>query len=205
MSSLIRAELYRMATIRSSWVSLALFGAVAAAAGVWDKSWWVLFAGIGAFGISVLTVTQHYQHRTIALLYVARPRRFQVLLAQVVTTMLVAEMLAVFSGLPVWFRWSHQTYTQTLFVIPVMAAFGAGLAATVRRSAWLLSGFGVWFVIVEGIAGGLKWPLPMTSYLNASRSDGLGGDAFALEIFVFWAVTSLAVAAVALRRDLTGD
>jgi hypothetical protein len=200
MITLVRSELYRMATIRSSWLSLALFGVVAASSGVADDSWWALFAGIGAFGISVLTVTQHYQHRTAALLYLARPNRFQVLLAQVVTTVAVGWGLAVVSGLPALFKWGGERYFATLTVVPVMAVFGAALAAIVRRSAWLISGFGVWFVIVEGIATQFKWPLPMTSYLGASR-----GDAFGLEVFIVWAGGALAVAAVALRRDLTGD
>lgn len=200
MITLIRSELYRMATIRSSWVSLTLFGAVAAASGIWDKSWWALFTGIGAFGISVLTVTQHFQHRTVTLLYLARPQRFQVLLAQVLTTVAVAWVLAALTGLPALSKWGGQTYFQTLAVVPIMAVFGAALAATVRRAAWLISGFGIWFVIVEGIMTGLRWPLPMTSYLDASR-----GDAFGLEIFIVWAIAALAVAAVAQRRDLSGD
>ncbi|WP_436530811.1 hypothetical protein [Actinoplanes sp. HUAS TT8] len=200
MITLVRSELYRMATIRSSWVSLALFGAVAAASGIIDDTWWALFAGIGAFGISVLTITQHYQHRTAALLYLSRPQRFQVLLAQVLTTIVVAEALAALTGLPALTRWGGHSYFETLAVVPIMATFGAGLAATVRRSAWLISGFGIWFVIVEGIATQFQWPLPMTAYLGAAH-----GDAFDIEIFLIWAIASLAVAAVALRRDLTGD
>ncbi|GLW27746.1 hypothetical protein [Actinoplanes regularis] len=200
MITLIRSELFRMATIRSSWVSLALFGAVTAAAGVADATWWALFAGIGAFGISVLTVTQHYQHRTVSLLYVARPNRFQVLLAQVGTTVAVAWSLALLSGVPNLLRHGGQVYFRTLVVVPIMAVFGAALAAIVRRSAWLISGFGIWFVIVEGIATQFRWPLPMTSYMDASRGDGFG-----IEVFSVWAAVALAVAAVALRRDLSGD
>ncbi len=200
MLTLMRSELYRMASIRSSWISLALFGSVAAASGIQDASMWALFAGIGAFGVSVLTVTQHYQHRTISLLYLARPRRLRVLLAQTLTTVAVTEALAVLSGIPALVRWGGETYFETLFVVPVMAVFGAGLAATVRRAAWLISGFGIWFVIVEGVATGLRWPLPMSSYLKAAS-----GDAFYQEIFIVWAIASVAVAAVALRRDLTSD
>ncbi|WP_157442121.1 hypothetical protein [Actinoplanes awajinensis] len=189
-----------MATIRSSWVSIALFGAVTAAAGVVDADWWALFAGIGAFGISVMTVTQHFQHRTAALLYLARPQRFTVLLAQVVTTVVISWLVAAVSGVTVVSKWGTWTYYHALVAVPIMAVFGAALAAVVRRSVWLLSGFGVWFVIVEGVAGQFKYPLPMTSYLDASR-----GDAFGIEIFLVWAVAALAVAAVALRRDLSGD
>jgi len=72
MITLVRSELYRMATIRSSWVSIALYGAVLASFGVLDANWWALFAGIGAFGIAVLTVAQHYQQKTVALSYLER-------------------------------------------------------------------------------------------------------------------------------------
>src|SRR5262245_52984282 len=98
MLTLIRSELYRMATIRSSWVSIALFGFVAAAFGVLGPSYWALFAGLGAFGISALTVAQHHQHRTVALMYLARPRRLTALFAQVATTVIVSWVVAALSG-----------------------------------------------------------------------------------------------------------
>ena len=101
MIALVRSELYRMATIRSSWVSIVLFGAVAASFGVLNAYWWALFVGVGAFGISVFTVAQHYRHRTAALLYLARPRRIQVLIAQVVTTVAVAWGFAALTGITV--------------------------------------------------------------------------------------------------------
>jgi len=200
MITLVRSELYRMATIRSSWVSISLFGAVAAAFGMLDAYWWALFVGIGAFGISVLTVAQHYQHRTIALLYLARPRRLSVLIAQVITTVAVAWCFAAVTGIAVVIKGGDRPYLHTLIVVPVMAAFGTAAAAIVRRSSWLFFGFAAWFVFVEGLAGQLKWPLPISSYLNAA-----GGDAFGLEVFVGWAVVALAVAVLTLARDLTAD
>jgi ABC-2 type transport system ATP-binding protein len=198
--SLVRSELYRMATIRSSWVSIALFGFVAAAFGVLNPYWWALFAGIGAFGISVLTVTQHFQHRTAVLLYLARPKRFPVLFAQVLTTVAVVWVLTAVSGITVLLKSDGLPYRHTLTVVPIMAVFGAATASVVRRSSWLLFGFAVWFVLVEGLISQMKWPLPISSYLDAAR-----GDPYGLEVFIVWAVAALAVAALTLSRDPTTD
>jgi hypothetical protein len=201
MIALVRNELYRMATIRSSWVSIVLFGALAASFGVLSAYWWALFAGIGAFGISVFTVAQHYQHRTATLLFLARPKRFPVLLAQVVATVVVAWVFTAVTGITALLRDGNgATYRHTLTVIPIMAVFGAASAAIVRRSSWLLYGFAVWFVLVEGLIGKMKWPLPISSYLDAAR-----GDPYGLEVFLVWAVVTLAVATLALRRDLAAD
>jgi hypothetical protein len=200
MLVLVRSELYRMATIRSSWVSIVLFGALAATFGTMNADWWALFAGVGAFGISVLTVAQHYQHRTVALVFLARPKRFPVLMAQVITTVAVAWALAAVSGITVLIHGGHLAYRHTLTVVPIMAVFGAATAAIVRRSSWLFLGFAGWFIVVEGLAGKLKWPLPISSYLQAAE-----GDAFGLEVFICWAVVALAVAVPTLARDLPAD
>ena len=201
MIGLIRSELYRMATIRSSWVCIALFGAVAAAVGVLNAYGWALFAGIGAFGIAVLTVSQHYQHRTAALLYLARPKRLPVLIAQVVTTMAVAWALTALSGITVLLEDAPgHPYRHTLTVVPIMAVFGAATAAIVRRSSWLLLGFALWFVMVEGLLGQMKWLLPISTYLEAAK-----GNAFGLEVFTVWAVVALAGAVLTLPRDLAAD
>jgi hypothetical protein len=201
MIALVRSELYRMATIRSSWVSIVLFGAVDASFGVLSAYWWALFAGIGTFGIAVFTVAQHYQHRTAALLYLARPRRYPVLLAQVITTVVVALVLTALTGITALLKGGNDTtYRHTLTVIPIMAVFGAATAAVVRRPAWLLYGFAVWFVLVEGLLGQMRWPLPISSYLDAAR-----GDPYGLEVFLVWAVVALGIALLGLRRDLTAE
>ncbi|MFF5288633.1 hypothetical protein [Paractinoplanes globisporus] len=200
MIILVRSELYRMATIRSSWVSLSLFGFLAAAFGIVGPYYWALFAGVGAFGISVLTVAQHYQHRTVALFYLARPKRIPVLIAQVITTVAVAWVLAAASGITALLKGGGATYVHTLIVVPIMAVFGASIAAVVRRASWLLIGFGAWFVVVEGLIGQLKWELPISSYLDAAR-----GNPFGLEVFLVWAAAALAVAIALLGRDLAGD
>jgi ABC-2 type transport system ATP-binding protein len=201
MIALIRSELYRTATIRSSWVSIALFGALAASFGVLSAYWWALFAGIGAFGIAVFTVARHYQHRTAALLYLARPKRFPVLLAQVISAVVISWVFTAVTGITAVLKDGNEaTYRHTLAVVPIMAVFGAAAAAVVRRSSWLLYGFAVWFVLVEGLIGQMKWPLPISSYLDAAR-----GDPYGLEVFVVWAAGTLAVAALMLRRDFAAD
>lgn len=200
MITLVRSELYRMATIRSSWVTISLFGFLAAAFGVLNAYGWALFAGVGAFGISVLTVTQHIQHRTIALLFLARPRRLTVLLAQVVTSVLVAWAITAVSGITVLLKDDGRSYLHTLTVVPIMAIFGVGIASVVRRASWLLFGFAVWFVIVEGVIGHLEWQLPISSYLDAAS-----GDPYALEVFGLWALAAVGAAVAILPRDLTAD
>jgi hypothetical protein len=201
MTTLVRSELYRMATIRSSWVSIALFGFVAAAFGIPEPQFWALFTGLGAFGIAALTVAQHYQHRTIALLYLSRPRRLTVLLAQVLATVLVSLVFAALSGITVLVQaGTDEIFRNTLIVVPVMAVFGAAVASIVRRASWMLFGFAVWFVIVEGLIGKLEWHLPISAYLKAAS-----GDAFGLEVFIGWAVVTLAVAVILLPRDLRGE
>jgi ABC-2 type transport system ATP-binding protein len=201
MTALVRSEFYRMATIRSSWLSIALFAVLAASFGLVNAYWWALFAGLGALGISVLTVAQHYQHRTAALLYLARPRRLQILLAQVITTVTVSWVIAAVTGVTVLSKAGGELpYRHTLAVVPIMAVFGTATAAIVRRSSWLLYGFGVWFVLVEGLVGQMKWQLPISSYLDAAS-----GDAFSLEIFVGWAVAAMAVALPTLARDLPSE
>jgi hypothetical protein len=201
MIALIRAELYRTVTIRSSWVSIVLFGAFAASFGVLNAYGWALFAGIGAFGIAVFTVARHFQHRTAALLYLAQPRRVRVLLAQVITTVLIAWVFTAVTGITALLKDGNgAVYRHTLTVVPVMAIFGAAAAAVVRRPSWLLYGFAVWFVLVEGLLGQMKWPLPISSYLDAA-----GGNPYGLEVFLVWALGTLAVAALLLRRDFTTD
>jgi hypothetical protein len=201
MITLIRSEFYRMATIRSSWVSIVLFGATAAAFGLVNAYWWALFAGFGALGVSVLTVTQHYQHRTAALIYLVRPKRIRLLIAQVITTAAVAWGVAALSGITALVRdGGVLQYRHTLAAVPIMAVFGAATAAIVRRSSWLFFGFGVWFILVEGLIGQMRFYLPISSYLDAAK-----GDAFGLELFIVWAVAALAVAVPMLSRDLIAD
>ena len=209
MITLVRSELHRMTTIRSSWVSLLLFTALATTFGAIEAYWWALFAGMGSFALAVLTVTQHYQHRTITLLYLAHPKRGTVLIALVLTAAIIGGLIAAVSGISVLvtdtsrvYQSATLAYRNTLLVVPVMAVFGAALAVIVRRAAWIFTGFGLWFIIVEGLIGQMKWPLPVTSFLDATKSQP---DPFSLMVFGFWTVAALAVAVPLLSRDLIAD
>ena len=89
-----------------------------------------------------------------------------------------------------------------VIVVPIMAVFGAALAVIVRRAAWIFSGFGLWFIVVEGLVGQMKLPLPISSFLDATKSKP---DPFSLMIFGFWTLAALAVAVPLLGRDLNSD
>jgi hypothetical protein len=203
MIALVRSELYRLATIRSSAVCIALLTFLAALSGWLSVPAWSLFAGVSAFFISVFTIAQHHQHRTIVLLYLARPKRLRVLAGQLLTTVLVAEALTVVSGVTVLVRHGNtEQFGNTLTVVPVMAVFGAAVAAAVRRISWLLAGFAAWFILVEGLIGKLDWLLPITTYLKATQ---VRGDAFNLEVFVAWTIAAVGVAMLTVNTDLSGD
>ncbi|AVT40209.1 hypothetical protein [Plantactinospora sp. BB1] len=200
MIALVRSELYRVATIRSSWISIAVFSVLGALFGAVNVDAWALLAGMGAFGLAVLGVTQHYQHRTAVLLHLARPGRLPTLLGQIVAGVVVAVGFAAVSGVTVLAKGDLTQYRNTLVLAPVMAVFGAANAAVVRRPTWLFLGYAGWFVFVEGLLGRLSAPLPFSAFLGAG-----GGDRTSLLIAVGWTVLALLGAVVAVRRDLTGD
>ncbi|MDW5327903.1 hypothetical protein [Plantactinospora sp. KLBMP9567] len=200
MIALVRSELYRAATIRSSWVSIAVFGVLGALFGAVNVDAWALLAGMGAFGLAVLGVTQHFQHRTAVLLYLARPARLLTLLGQVVAGVIVAVGSAAVSGVTVLAKGDLTQYRNTLTLVPVMAVFGAANAAVVRRPTWLFLGYAGWFVFVEGLLGRLSAPLPFSAFLGAG-----GGDRTSLLIAAGWTLLALAAATIATRRDLTTD
>jgi hypothetical protein len=85
-------------------------------------------------------------------------------------------------------------------VVPVMAVFGAANAVIVRRPTWLFLGYAGWFVFVEGLVGRLAAPLPFSALLS-----GGGGDQRSLLVAGCWAALALVGAAIAIRRDVTGD
>jgi hypothetical protein len=198
--SVLRAELYRTFTVRSSWISMFASIVLGLSFGWFSDEFWALFAGIGAFGIAVVTTAQHYQHRTAVLLFLGQPRRLRALLAQCVTAALVATVLAALSGLTVLAGGDVQTYVSTVLVVPLMAIFGVANATVVRRPTWLFTGYAGWLLFVETMIYRLEGPFPFTSFLAAatgSLRDGL--------IFTAWTVAALAAASWWIRRDLIGD
>ncbi|MBF9127606.1 hypothetical protein I0C86_01130 [Plantactinospora sp. S1510] len=196
----MRSELYRVATIRSSWVSILVFGVVGLLLGAVNSDAWALLVGMGAYGLSAMIVSQHYQHRTAVLLYLAKPRRVVVLVGQVVTAVIVTVGVVAVSGLTVALNGDPNRYGNLLATLPVVAVFGAATAAIVRRSTWLFLGAACWFVFVEGLVGRLRAPLPFSTFLGAGA-----GDPRSLVIAGGWTVMAVVVAMVAVGRDHTGN
>lgn len=197
MIALVSSELYRAATIRSSRVSIVVFGVLGMLFGALNIDAWALLAGMGAFGLAVMIVAQHHQHRTAVLLYLARPRRALVLLGQVVTSVIVATGFAAISGVTVVARGEASRYQAILTVVPIIAGFAAANAAIVRRPTWLFLGYAGWFVFVEGLIGRFEVPLPFSSFLDAGA-----GDHGSLLVAAAWTVLAGVAAVIAVRRDL---
>jgi hypothetical protein len=197
--AVVRSELYRLSTVRSSALSLAVFTAAGVVFSMIGSDFWALLAGVGAFGFGATGISQHYQHRTAVLLYLARPRRIRVLAAQLVTALIVSLGYTVVSGLLVLIQGNRERYLITVVVAPLMAVLGAAGAAIARSATFLFVGFATWIVFVEAMYGKLQEPLPFSAYLDAA-----GGDARKLMILVGWIVAAIAGAVFAVRRDLNG-
>ncbi|MFC6020780.1 hypothetical protein ACFP2T_32005 [Plantactinospora solaniradicis] len=161
---------------------------------------WALLVGMGAFGLSAMIVSQHYQHRTAVLLYLAKPRRVAVLVGQVVTAVIVTVGIVAVSGLTVALKGDPTRYGNLMATLPILGVFGAATAAIVRRSTWLFLGAACWFVFVEGLGGRLRAPLPFSAFLGAGA-----GDPRSLVIAGSWTILAVVVAMVAVGRDVTGD
>jgi hypothetical protein len=197
--AVLRSEFYRTLAIRSGWVSIAGCIALGVMFGFFDAAFWSLFAGLGAYGLAVMTTAQHYQHRTALLLFLGQPKRLLVLAAQCVNAVVIALVIAVVSGVFVSSSDSHE-FRATLAVVPLMAIFGVANATVVRRPLWLFAGYAWWIIFVEGIIGRLEGPLPFAAFLEAAA-----GQTHYLWVFAGWTIGGLLVAAVTVRRDLNGD
>jgi hypothetical protein len=199
MIAVLRSELYRSLTIRSSWVSLAGFATLAALTGWFSEEFWMLFAGLGAFGMAVMITSQHYQHRTAILVFLGQPHRLRVLAVQCLVAILYGLLLTAVSGVAVASSGYTEQYLSTLTVVPLIAVFGVANATIVRRPLWLLAGWLGWFFFAEGLIGRLEEPLPFTSFLFAAA----GQPKFQLALLA-WTAASLPLAAWFVRRDVTG-
>lgn len=200
MIAVVRSELYRLSTIRSSAMSIAVFTGFGILLSMISSDMWALLAGVGAFGLGVTGVSQHYRHRTAVLLCLARPRRALVLLAQLVTTLLVGFAFTAVSGALVLIQGNRERYLITLVVAPLMALLGAALAAVVRSATFLFIGFATWTLFVEAMYGRMQEPLPFSAYLDAAS-----GDPKKLLILLGWTLAAIVAAIFAIRRDLNGD
>jgi hypothetical protein len=200
MIAVLRSELYRTLTVLSSWVSMGVSLALGLLFAWFSEEFWSLFAGLGAFGVAVVVTGQHYQHRTAVLLYLGQPRRLRALAAQCLSAALITTVLTAASGLPLFAADEGGQYLATLTVVPLIAAFGVANTVLVRKPIWLFAGYAGWLLFVEGLINQLDGSLPFASFLQAAT-----GDKEQLVIFVGWTAVALAVAAWAVRRDLTGD
>ncbi|MGW4498503.1 hypothetical protein ACWENR_07790 [Micromonospora sp. NPDC004336] len=200
MVALVRSELHRMATVRSTWLSLIILSGLGLLFGVVDAAAWQLLAGVGTFGLAAMHVGQHYQHRTAVLLHLAQPNRALTLVGHLVAAVVVALVFMTLSGVTVLLDGDIREFRDAAAVVPLMAVFAAANAAIFRRPTWLFLGYGGWFIFVEGLAGRLDAPLPFSAYLAAG-----GGDRANLLVFAGWTGLSLVGALFAVRRDLVGD
>jgi hypothetical protein len=200
MIAVVRSELYRLSTVRSSAMSLAVFSAFGVLLSMIGSDFWALLAGVGAFGFGATGISQHYQHRTAVLLYLARPHRIRVLLGQLVTSVIVSVGFTVVSGLLVALQGNRERYLITVAVVPFMALLGAAGAAIARSATFLFVGFATWVLFVEAMYGKMQEPLPFSAYLDAAT-----GDVRKLLILLGWTVAAIVGAGFAVRRDLTGD
>jgi hypothetical protein len=200
MIAVLRSEMYRTLALRSGWVSIAASVALSVLFGWFDTAFWSLFAGLGTFGLAVVTTAQHYQHRTALLLFLGRPRRLGVLAAQCVNAICLALAVTVVSGLFVVTTGDGSWFLSTVATVPLMAVFGVANATVVRHPLWLFSGYAGWIIFVEALIGRLESPLPLSSFLHAAKGEGRY-----LLAFAGWTVAALVAAVVAIRRDLAGD
>jgi hypothetical protein len=200
MIAVLRSEMYRTLALRSGWVSIAASVTLGVLFGWFDTAFWSLFAGLGTFGLAVVTTAQHYQHRTALLLFLGRPRRLQVLAAQCVNAAGLAVAITVVSGLLVVKTGDGSWFLSTLVTVPLMAVFGVANATVVRHPLWLFAGYAGWLIFVEALIGRLESPLPLSAFLQAAKGD----DRYLLA-FAGWTVAALVAAIVSIRRDLTGD
>jgi len=200
MIAVVRSELYRLSTVRSSAMSLALFAGLGICLSMIGSDFWALLAGVGAFGFGATGISQHYQHRTAVLLYLARPQRIRVLLAQLVTALLVSLGFTLVSGLLVLIQGNPERYLITVLVAPIMALLGAAGAAVARSATFLFVGFATWILFVEAMYGRMQEPLPFSAYLDAAS-----GDPRKLLILLGWTLAAIVGASLAVRRDLNGD
>jgi hypothetical protein len=201
MIAVVRSEMYRFLSIRSWWLSLIAAALVTAGMGYYGDAAWAGLVGMATFLFGVVAAAQHYQHRTAVLVFLARPRRLAVLAGQALTYAAAAGAFAAVTGLPVLLTGHPDEYLVTVFAAPFMAVFAVANATILRRPIWIIAGYGLWFVAVEGVAGRLELPGPFTGYLRGTAQTDLA----MLAVFVGWAVVAGGVAGWAIRRDVTSD
>jgi hypothetical protein len=200
MTEVIRAELYRMYTLRSWRLALPAAALICLLAGLADTGAWTFLVGTMVFLLGVVGGAQHYQHRTAILLFLARPKRLTVLAGQAVAYGLVGGAFAGLTGVGALANGDFAQYAFTGIAAALMTVFAVANAAILRRPVWIIIGYGLWFVIVELLIFQGEFPGPFMGYLAVMISEPMK-----LLALVFWTVVSLAVAVRAIARDVTGS
>jgi hypothetical protein len=198
--AVMRSELYRLATIRMWWLSIIGAGVLTGGVSLLGDAAWAVVLGMAVFGFGIVFGTQHYQHRTAVLVFLAKPRRVQMLAGQALVFAAGMTGFAMVTGLPVLAS-APESYVLGTMVTPLLAIFAVANAAILRKPIMILAGYGGWFLVVEMLLGRLELPGPFTAFINAAaRSSPLMVYALA-----FWAAVATAVAIWAIRRDVTAD
>jgi hypothetical protein len=200
MSTVLKTELYRLRTVRLWQLSLAGALVAAVAAAFMQADGWICVVAGATFGFGVVAGTQHYQHRTAVLMFLAQPRRWPLLAGQALTYAVAFTALAAVTGLPLLGR-QPDDYVGTVVATPFLAVLAVALAAILRRPIWILAGAFGWFVVVEVLIGRLQLPGPFTGYLLAAAQK----DLKMLVALVGWTVLAVGVAVRAIGRDLAGE
>jgi hypothetical protein len=200
MIPVIRTELYRIRTVRSSWLALVAAAVLCTAAGVVRTGMWSFLVGAIAFLLGVVGAAQHYQHRTAVLLFLARPRRLTVLSGQLLAHATVAVVFAAVTGVAALIRGELRGYLITIGATALITMFAVANAVILRKPVWVIIGYGLWFLFVEGLVGQFHLPGPFSGYLIGTLKDP-----WWVGVLAFWSVLATLVAAHSVNRDLTGD
>jgi hypothetical protein len=200
MIAIMASELYRLGTVRSWWLSL--LGAAVLTTGVTflGDAPWAVVLGMAVFGFGVVFGTQHYQHRTAVLVFLARPRRTVVLAGQTLVFAFGAGAFAAVTGVPMLAS-QPASYLMGVMAAPFLAIFAVANAAILRKPITILAAYGGWFFVVEVLLGRLELPGPFTAFINTTARS----SPQMVIVSVFWAVVATGVAWWAINRDVAGE
>ncbi|MEV5710902.1 hypothetical protein [Actinoallomurus sp. NPDC052274] len=227
MIRMVRAELYSLRTTPGPWLTLLAVGLaqlfavfVIGMQGDPAATWDGLGPSAGALTgypmllLGVMAATHEHRFRTIVPVLLTTPGRYRVLTAKAASLAVVAALAAAVSqtfwlgaavarhGGPAM-RTGHPADLARLYAITVggvvlLALFGVALGAILRNAAtaFVILPVGA---IIEAIVPLTRYHGPFTGGLAAFGPNGGPGTPFLLG----WTVVALALAAIAVARDIT--
>jgi ABC-2 type transport system permease protein len=213
MSRLVRVELLKLRTVRTTYgllVATALVTALLAgtraakpspsalAAVVTLTGWAMLFAMV----MGVIAASGEFRHSTATLTYLAGPRRSRVLAAKAAAAGIVGAIfgligavvatgigLAVTSGEPITL--SAATFVRddlgAVLGAALLAALGVAVGSLIRSEVAAIAGVLIWVLLIEPLIGGLfTTTAPYLPYTAATTLAGanLGAGAGGLHVHV---------------------